>query len=84
MERPTADIRRLLLLGLLKDYIEREIVHLKDDLKRGNLSIIEVQTNEHDITVKFINDDVHDQGIYMKKMLDAEIKNRAKRTGLIS
>ncbi|WP_206922924.1 hypothetical protein [Alicyclobacillus suci] len=83
MERPTAEIRRLLLLGLLRDYIQQEIAHLKDDLKQGNVSIIEIQTNELDITVNFINDGVYDQGIFMSKMLYAEIKNRAKRTGLI-
>ncbi|EPZ48671.1 hypothetical protein [Alicyclobacillus acidoterrestris] len=83
MERPTAEIRRLLLLGLLRDYIQQEIAHLKDDLKKANLSISEIQTNELDITVKFVNNGMYDQGIYMRKMLDAEIKNRAKRTGLI-
>ncbi|MFB5192014.1 hypothetical protein [Alicyclobacillus fastidiosus] len=83
MQRPTAIIRNLLIMELLQDYISREIVNLKEQIRTEGLSIVDRKDNLHDIWVQYKDEHITDEAIYMRKMLDAEVKNRAKRTGLV-
>jgi hypothetical protein len=84
MPRPTAMIRNLLIMELLQDYISREIVHLKEHMRSDGLVILDHKSNPHDIWVQYKAGNLTDEAIYMRKMLEAETKNRAKRTGMIS
>ncbi|WP_258112169.1 hypothetical protein [Alicyclobacillus sp. SP_1] len=84
MDRPTALIRRLLIVEALKDSMSHELAQVREQMRIEGLKIIDRQDNEHDIWVQYIHGNQHDEAIFMKKMLDAESRNRAKRTGMIS
>ncbi|KPV43167.1 hypothetical protein [Alicyclobacillus ferrooxydans] len=84
MDRPTALIRRLLIVEALKDSMSHELAQVREQMRSEGLKIIDRQDNEHDIWVQYSCGNQHDEAIFMKKMLDAESRNRAKRTGMIT
>lgn len=84
MERPTALIRRLLIAEALQESITREISLIKEQMRHEGLKIIDRKNNVHDVWIEYTHGNQHDESIFMRKMLDAESKNRAKRTGIIS
>ncbi len=84
MDRPTATIRSLLILENLQQYLSQEIDALEQDLRSGGLRIIERRDNVHDIWIQYQFETSYEESVFMRKMLDAESKNRAKRTGVVS
>lgn len=84
MERPTAAIRRLLILESLQQYLSQEIASLKKNMSNSGLRILGRQDNLHDIWIQYQFGTSYEESIFMKKMLDAESRNRAKRTGVVS
>ncbi|MDP9728983.1 hypothetical protein FY534_07890 [Alicyclobacillus sp. TC] len=84
MDRPTATLRRLLILESLQEYIAHEIITVREQMRLKDLKIIDRKTNLHDIWIQYKSGSEFDEAIFMRKMLDAESKNRAKRTGIIS
>jgi hypothetical protein len=84
VDRPTALIRRFLILEALKDSMGHELAQLRQQMRTEGLNIIDRRDNEHDVWIQYINGNQHDEAIFMRKMLDAESRNRAKRTGMIT
>ncbi len=84
MDRPTAVLRRLLILESIQDYITHEIVTLKEQMRNEGLKIIDRKDNLQDIWIEYRQLNQYDKAIFMKKMLEAESRNRAKRTGMIT
>lgn len=84
MDRPTALLRQLLILELIQAHIARELVRVKAQMREEGLHIIERQDVGMDIRIEFRIGDHYDEAVFMRKMLDAEAANRAKRTGMIS
>ncbi|MFD1674107.1 hypothetical protein [Alicyclobacillus fodiniaquatilis] len=84
MDRPTASLRRLLLLESIQKSITNEIALTKAQMREAGLRIIERKVNHHDVWIQYQYGQHHDEAIFMRKMLDAESKNRAKRTGMIT
>jgi hypothetical protein len=70
-------------LESIQDYIAREIAVVKQQMRTDGLSIIERKVNLEDVWIQYKHKNEFDEAIFMKKMLDAESKNRAKRTGMI-
>lgn len=83
MDRPTASLRRLLLLESIQESITKEIAHTKAQMREDGLRIINRKVNLHDVWIQYQFGNYHDEAIFMRKMLDAESRNRAKRTGMI-
>lgn len=83
MNRPTATLRRLLVLESLQDYIARELISMREQMRNEDLKIINRQENSQDIWIQYKYGSALDEAIFMRKMLDAESKNRAKRMGII-
>ncbi|WP_206886490.1 hypothetical protein [Alicyclobacillus mali (ex Roth et al. 2021)] len=84
MDRPTALLRQLLILELIQAHIARELVRVKAQMREEGLHIIERQDVGMDIRIEFRIGDHYDEAVFMRKMLEAEAANRAKRTGMIS
>lgn len=84
MDRPTAILRRLLVLEALQESMTREQILLKEQMRNNGLKIIHRKNNVQDVWIQYIHQNQHEEAIFMKKMLDAEAKNRAKRTGMIT
>lgn len=84
MERPTAILRRLLVLESIQEQITREITRLKEQMRMDGLQIIDRQTDQMDVRIQYRFGNHYDEAIFMRKMLDAESRNRAKRTGMIT
>jgi len=84
MDRPTALIRRLLIVEALQDSMNHELTLIKEQMRHEGLKIIDRKDNPQDVWIQYIHGNQNDEAIFMRKMLDAESKNRAKRTGLIT
>lgn len=84
MNRPTALLRQLLILELIQAHIAREMARVKAQMRENDLHIIERQDGNMDIRVEFRIGDRYDEAVFMRKMLEAEAANRAKRTGMVS
>jgi negative regulator of genetic competence, sporulation and motility len=84
VHRPTATLRRLLILESLQDYITHEMVAVREQMRLDDLTIIDRKTHLQDIWIQYKSGHEFGEAIFMKKMLEAESKNRAKRTGMIS
>ncbi|WP_206832674.1 hypothetical protein [Alicyclobacillus fructus] len=84
MDRPTSILRQLLILELIQAHIAREFACVKSQMRADGLHIVERQDGDMDIRIKFRVDDRYDEAVFMRKMLEAEAANRAKRTGMIS
>lgn len=84
MDRPTALLRQLFILELIQAHIAREFARVKAQMREDGLRIIERQDGDMDIRVEFRVGDHYDEAVFMRKMLEAEAANRAKRTGMIS
>ncbi|MDI9261305.1 hypothetical protein [Alicyclobacillus sendaiensis] len=84
MARPTALLRHLLILELIQAHIAREFARVKAQMREDGLHIIERQDGGMDIRIEFRVGDHYDEAVFMRKMLEAEAANRAKRTGMIS
>ncbi|AEJ44371.1 hypothetical protein [Alicyclobacillus acidocaldarius] len=84
MNRPTALLRQLLILELIQSHINRELSRLKAQMRADGLHIIERQDGNMDVRVEFCIGDRYDEAVFMRKMLEAEAANRARRTGMIS
>ncbi len=84
MSRPTALIRRLLVLESLQEYMAHEISQVKAQMRNDGIKIIDRKVNLQDIWIQYRYESHYDEAIYMRKMLDAETRNRAKRSGLLS
>jgi hypothetical protein len=82
--RPTDLIRRLLIAESLQDSMTREITLIKEQMLSEGLKIIDRKNNAQDVLIQFLNGNQHDEAIFMRKMLDAESKGRAKRTGMMT
>ena len=83
MERPTALIRRLLIVEALQESMAREMARIKEKMRADQLRIIDRRDNVQDIRIQYIQGTQHEEAIFMRKMLDAASKNRAQRTGMI-
>ena len=83
MERPTALIRRLLIVEALQESMAREMARIKEKMRADQLRIIDRRDNVQDVWIQYIQGTQHEEAIFMRKMLDAESKNRAQRTGMI-
>lgn len=83
MERPTALIRRLLIVEALQESMAREMARIKEKMRADQVRIIDRRDNVQDIWIQYIQGTQHEEAIFMRKMLDAESKNRAQRTGMI-
>lgn len=81
MERPTAVLRRLLVLESIQKYVDSEISTVKQQMKNGDLRIIGCQNNQEDIWIQYQCGNEYAEAIFMRKMLDAESRNRAKKPG---
>ncbi|WP_236011748.1 hypothetical protein [Alicyclobacillus fructus] len=53
-------------------------------MRADGLHIIERQVGDMDVRIQFRVGDHYDEAVFMRKMLEAEAANRAKRTGMIS
>lgn len=84
MERPTALIRRLLIAEAIQGYMTSEISLIKEQMRTDGIKIIDRKDNVHDVWIQYLNGKQNDEAIFMNRMLEAEAKNRAKRTGIIS
>src|SRR5579875_766746 len=84
MTRPTALLRQLLILELIQAHITRELARVKAQMRAEGLHIVERQDGDMDIRIEFRVGDHYDEAVFMRKMLEAEGANRAKRTGMIS
>ncbi len=84
MLRPTALIRRLLIVEALQEYMTRELALIKEQMREEDLRLIDRKDNSHDIWIQYKNGREFDEAIFMRKMLDAESRNRARRTGMIT
>lgn len=84
MNRPTALIRRLLIAEALQEYMAREIAVIKEQMRTDGIKIIDRKSNLQDICIQFTVENQNDEATFMRKMLDAESRNRAKRTGMIT
>ncbi|GMA59360.1 hypothetical protein GCM10025858_38630 [Alicyclobacillus sacchari] len=84
MNRPTALLRQLLILELIQAHIAREMARVKAQMRADGLHIVEREDGDIDIRVEFRVGDHYDEAVFMRKMLEAEAANRAKRTGMIS
>lgn len=84
MDRPTALLRQLLILELIQAHITRELARVKAQMRADGLEVIERQVGDMDVRIQFRVGDHYDEAVFMRKMLDAEAANRAKRTGMIS
>lgn len=84
MDRPTDLLRRFLVVEALKDSMNHELAQIKKRMHEEGLKIIDRKDNTHDVWILYKCKNEFDEAIFMKKMLDAESKNRAKRTGMIT
>ena len=84
MNRPTALLRQLLVLESIQAHITREIARVKEQMRTQELHVIERQVGDMDVRIQFRVGNHYDEAMFMRKMLDAEAANRAKRTGMIS
>ncbi|WP_206832704.1 hypothetical protein [Alicyclobacillus fructus] len=84
MNRPTALLRQLLILELVQAHITRELARVKAQMRADGLHIIEREVGDMDIRIEFRVGNLYDEAVFMRKMLEAEAANRAKRTGMIS
>lgn len=82
MGRPTVLLRRMLVLEALHKYIVCELAALKEQMRDESVKIIERYDATHEIRFEYVEGNKHQEAIYIRKMLDAEVKNRAKRCGL--
>ncbi|MBF8376469.1 hypothetical protein IW967_01010 [Alicyclobacillus mali] len=83
MERPTAILRRLLILESIQAHITRELARVKEQMLTEDLRIIERQASAMDVRIQYRVGNHYDEAVFMRKMLEAEAANRAKRTGMI-
>lgn len=81
MDRPTATLRRLLILESLQDYIAREIIAVREQMRLEDLKIIERKDNTHDVWIQYQSGNKYDEAIFMRKMLDAESRNAPSEPG---
>ncbi len=65
-------------------HIAREFARVKAQMRADGLHIIERQVGDMDVRIQFRVGDHYDEAVFMRKMLEAEAANRAKRTGMIS
>ena len=84
MDRPTALLRRLLIVEALQNFMTREIALVNEQMRNEGLRLIDRKENLYDIWIQYKCGNKFDEAIFMRKMLDAESKNRAKRTGMIT
>ncbi|EJY57200.1 hypothetical protein URH17368_0115 [Alicyclobacillus hesperidum URH17-3-68] len=84
MNCPTALLRQLLILERIQAHITRELSRVKAQMRADGLHIVEREDGDIDIRVEFRVGDHYDEAVFMRKMLEAEAANRAKRTGMIS
>ncbi len=83
MTRPTALIRHLLVFESLQEYMAHEIALIKEQMRNENVKIIDRKDNAQDVWIQYKDGNIFDEAIYMRKMLDAESKGRAKRIGIM-
>ncbi len=84
MTRPTALIRRLLMLESFDEYVAGQIRLVKQQMTAEGINIIDRKINLYDIWIAYKHGEHFDEAIYMRRMLDAETNNRAERSGLQS
>ncbi|PWI56707.1 hypothetical protein [Sulfoacidibacillus thermotolerans] len=84
MNRPTALIRRLLITEALQEFMTREVVRIKEEMRAEGIKILDRKDNPQDVWVQYKFGNEFEEAIFMRRMLDAESRNRAKRTGMIT
>ena len=84
LTRPTALIRRLLMLESFEEHLTGQIRLVKREMADAEIDIIDRKTNPYDIWIAYKHGGHFDEAIYMRKMLDAETDRRAERSGLLS
>lgn len=84
VERPTALLRRFLIVEALHGSMAKELASIKEQMRHEGLIIIDRRDNVHDVWIQYLHESQHDEAIFMRKMLEAESRNRAKRTGMMS
>lgn len=84
MLRPTAMIRRLLLLEALEAAVGREVYRLREEMRQADLEILDERHRTEDVWVYFCHRQHYDEAMYLQKMLDAELESRLRRTGLFT
>ena len=84
VNRPTALIRRLLVVEAMQESMTREIVLIKGQMQSEGIMVIDRRDNPQDVWIQYKCKNEFDEAIFMRKMLDAESRNRAKRTGMVT
>ncbi|MFD1675381.1 hypothetical protein [Alicyclobacillus fodiniaquatilis] len=84
MTRPTALIREVLLLQLLEETVHKELVTAKRVLQEAGVEIIESRDTVMDVRVQYRFEQRLFDDIYIKRMLDAEVRGYLKHLPRIS
>ncbi|MFD1675389.1 hypothetical protein [Alicyclobacillus fodiniaquatilis] len=78
MTRPTVLIREVLLLQLLEETVHKELMAAKRVLQEAGVEIIESRDTVMDVHVQYRFEQRLFDGIYIKRMLDAEARGYLK------
>ena len=78
--RPTAEIRRHLLLQRLYERVLQLGKQSSTSLKQGGTHLLHVETREFDVYVEYQHDDRIYEAVYPIPMLDAEVDGWLQQT----
>lgn len=77
--RPTALIRRMLLIEYLQAELSRELRSLKQELRDRGVTVIEVENRPLDVRVHYKANGHHQEALFMTPMLYAEVEGGLRR-----
>lgn len=83
MTRPTALIRRLLILEMLQNGITQQIRSLKQQIAQSDIVIIERQSRTLDVWIRYSYRQREYEALYMRAMLEAEVASNLSTVGEI-
>lgn len=82
MPNAKQSLRRMLVLEALHKYIVSETAQLKQQMRDERVKVIKRHETPDDVIFEYAESNHYQEAIYIRRMLDAEVANRAKRMGL--